>query len=54
MGRYKDSPEIILCGGNKSGKMEKDGRGRVEDRGEPSVAASVHAGHLDQMTRNGL
>jgi hypothetical protein len=25
-------------------------RGRVEERGDPGVAAPVQAGHLDQMT----
>jgi hypothetical protein len=27
-------PEVILLGGNKGGKIDKNGRGRVEDRGE--------------------
>jgi hypothetical protein len=49
MGRGHNIPEMILCGGNKGGKMEKDGRGRVEERGEPSMAAPVQTGHLDQM-----
>jgi hypothetical protein len=42
-----------ILGGNKGGKIEKDGGGRVEDRGEPGVAASVRTGHLDQTTRYG-
>jgi hypothetical protein len=33
-GRGKDGLEIILCGGNKGGKMAKNGRGREEERGE--------------------
>jgi hypothetical protein len=32
--------------------MDKNGKGRVEDRKEPSVVASVQAGHLDQMMRD--
>jgi hypothetical protein len=51
IGRDKDGPEIMLHGGKKGGKIDKDGGGRVEDRGEPGVMASVHTGHLDQMTR---
>jgi hypothetical protein len=39
--------------GNKAGQMGKNGRGRVEERGEPSAAASVRTGHLDQTTRYG-
>jgi hypothetical protein len=54
MSRGKDSLEIILHRGNKGRKIEKDGGGRVGDRGEPSMVASVQAGHLDQMMRNGL
>jgi hypothetical protein len=54
MGRGKDGPEMTPHGGNKGGTMEKDGRGRAEDRGEPSEVASVQAGHLDQTTRDGL
>jgi hypothetical protein len=49
MSRGKDGPELIPSGGNKGGKMENDGRGRVEESGEPSAAAPVQAGHLDQM-----
>jgi hypothetical protein len=47
MGRGKDSPEMTPCSGNKGRKIENDGSRRVEDRGEPSMAASVQAGHLD-------
>jgi hypothetical protein len=32
-------------------KTGKNGRQRVEDRGEPSMVASVRTGHLDQMMR---
>jgi hypothetical protein len=39
---------------NKGGKMDKCGRGRVEEREEPSMVASVQAGHLDQTTCDGL
>jgi hypothetical protein len=49
-GRGKVGPEEITSRGNKGGQMGKHGRGRVEDRGEPSVAASVQTGHLDPMT----
>jgi hypothetical protein len=34
--------------------MDKNGGGRVEDRGEPGVAASVQIGYMDQMTRDGI
>jgi hypothetical protein len=54
MGRGKDGPEMTPHGGNKGGTMEKDGRGRAEDRGEPSEVACVQAGYLDQTTRDGL
>jgi hypothetical protein len=54
MGRGKDSLEMTPCRGNKGRKMEKDGRGREQHRGEPVMAASVQAGYLDQMTRAGL
>jgi hypothetical protein len=40
----------IIGGGNKGGQMGKNGRGRVEEREEPSAAASVQAGHLDHQT----
>jgi hypothetical protein len=45
---------MILYGGNKGRKMEKTGRGRVENMGEASTAASVQAGHSDQKMRDGL
>jgi hypothetical protein len=34
LGRDNISPEVILLGGNKGGKIDKNGGGRVEDRGE--------------------
>jgi hypothetical protein len=49
MGRGKDGPEMILSRGNKGGKMGKNRRGWVEERGEPGEVASVQAGYLDQM-----
>jgi hypothetical protein len=51
MTRGKGGPEEITSGGNKGGKTEKDGRGRVEKRGEPGAVAPVQAGHLDQEMR---
>jgi membrane protein implicated in regulation of membrane protease activity len=54
MGKGKDGLEMTPCRGNKVGKMEKDGRGRVEARGEPSVVASEQTGLMDQMTWNRL
>jgi hypothetical protein len=54
MERGNDGPEMKTSKGNKGGKMGKNRMGRVEDRGEPGMAASVQAGHLDQMIRNGL
>jgi hypothetical protein len=53
LGRGKEGPEITQCGGNKGGKMDEKGGGRVEERGEPGMAASVQTGHLDQMMRYG-
>jgi hypothetical protein len=50
IGRGKDGLAMTLRRGNQGGKMEKDGRGRVEDREEPSMVASVQAGHMDKMT----
>jgi hypothetical protein len=50
MGRGKEGPEAITSRGNKGGKMEKDGRGRVEERGEPGAAASEQAGLLEKKT----
>jgi hypothetical protein len=34
LGRGNVGPEVILLGGNKGGKIDKNGGGRVEDRGE--------------------
>jgi hypothetical protein len=53
MGRGNEGPEEIKSGGNKGGQMGKDGRGRVEERGEPSTVASMRTGHLDQTMRYG-
>jgi hypothetical protein len=47
--RDNDSLEEIHCRGNKGGQLAKDGRGRVEERGEPSVVAPMQAGHLEQQ-----
>jgi hypothetical protein len=49
--RGNEGPEVIPSGGNKGGQMEKHGRGKQEERGEPGAAAPVQAGHLDQTTR---
>jgi hypothetical protein len=49
MRRGKDGPEVISSGRNKGGQMGKNGREREEEMGEPSMAAPVYAGHLDQM-----
>jgi hypothetical protein len=49
--RGNEGPEVIPSGGNKGGQMEKDGRGREEERGEPGTVASVQAGHLDKTMR---
>jgi hypothetical protein len=54
LGRGNVGPEVILLGGNKGGKIDKNGRGRVEDRGErPGEVASEHTGLLEQTTRDG-
>jgi hypothetical protein len=53
MGRGKAGLEKITSGGNKGGQMGKNRTGRVEEWGEPSAAASVRIGHLDQMMRYG-
>jgi hypothetical protein len=53
MGRGNVGPEQITSGGNKGRQMGKNGRERVEERGEPSAAASVRTGHLDPTTRYG-
>jgi hypothetical protein len=41
IGRGKDGLEMIASGGNNGRKMEKDGRGRVEERGEAGMVASL-------------
>jgi hypothetical protein len=47
LGRGNVGLEVILLGGNKGGKIDKNGGGRVEDRGEqPSEVASEHTGLL--------
>jgi hypothetical protein len=48
IGRGKDSPEMTPSGGNTGGKTGKNGRGREQDREEPSLVASVQAGHMDK------
>jgi hypothetical protein len=53
-GRGKGGLETAQCRGNNGGKMDKHGGGRVEERGEPGVVASVQTGYMDQMTRDGL
>jgi hypothetical protein len=53
MGRGKGGPEVITSGGNKGRQMAKNGRGRVDERGEPGAAASVQTGHLDPTMRYG-
>jgi hypothetical protein len=50
-GRGNEGLEEIIHRGNKGGQMGKNGRGRVEERGEHGVVASVRIGHLDPMTR---
>jgi hypothetical protein len=47
--RGNDSLEEIYHRGKKGGQIRKDRRGRVEERGEPSIAAPVQAGHLEQQ-----
>jgi hypothetical protein len=45
---------VILRGGNKGGKIDKNGGGRVEDRGEqPGEVASEYIGLLEQTMRDG-
>jgi hypothetical protein len=53
IGRHKDSLEMILSGGNKGGKMDKNSGQRVEDKEEPSAVASMQIGYLDQIMRDG-
>jgi hypothetical protein len=50
-GRGKGGPEEIISGGNKGGKMGKNGRGREEDREEPGTAASEQTGLPDKTMR---
>jgi hypothetical protein len=45
--RGNDGSEVIQYRGNKGGQIGKDGRGRVEESGEPGMAAPVQAGHLE-------
>jgi hypothetical protein len=39
--RGNDSLEVIQCGGNEGGQIGKEGRGRVQERGEPGVVAPI-------------
>jgi hypothetical protein len=48
LGRGNVGPEVISLGGNKGGKIDKNGGGRVEERGEPHVVAPEQAGLLDK------
>jgi hypothetical protein len=48
--RCNEGPEEVTCGGNKGGQLEKHGRGRVEERGEPGAAAPKQAGLLEKKT----
>jgi hypothetical protein len=41
MGRGKEGPEKIISGGNNGRQMGKNRRGRVEEREEPGMVASV-------------
>jgi hypothetical protein len=48
LGRGNVGPEVILLGANKGGKIDKNGGGRVEDRGErPGKVASERTGLLE-------
>jgi hypothetical protein len=51
MERGSNGPGMKTSEGNNGGKMGKHGWGRVEERGEPGMAAPVQAGHLHQMMR---
>jgi hypothetical protein len=53
MGRGKGGLEELSCGENKGGKIAKNGRGWVEERGEPGAVALVQTGHMDQIMRDG-
>jgi hypothetical protein len=48
LGRGNISLEVISLGGNKGGKIDKNGGERVEERGEPGVVAPEQAGLLDK------
>jgi hypothetical protein len=48
LGRGNVGPEVISLGGNKGGKIDKNGGGRVEERGEPGMVAPEQAGLLDK------
>jgi hypothetical protein len=51
LGRGNVGPEEITSGGNKGGKMAKNGRGREEERGErPGEVAPERTGLLDMTT----
>jgi photosystem II stability/assembly factor-like uncharacterized protein len=50
MGRGKAGLEEITSRGNKGRQIAKNGRGREEDREEPSAVASKQTGLLDKMT----
>jgi hypothetical protein len=50
VGRGKGGPEEITSGGNKGGQIGKNGRGRIEERGHPSMVASMQIGYLDLIT----
>jgi hypothetical protein len=52
--RGKDGPEMISGSGNKGGKKDKQGGGRVKEREEPSTAAYLQTGHLDLTMRDGI
>jgi hypothetical protein len=49
MGRGKGGPEEITNSRNKGRQRGKHGRGREEDREEPSMVASEQTGLLDKM-----
>jgi hypothetical protein len=50
LGRGNVGPEVISLGGNTGGKIDKNGGGRVEERGEPGTVAPEQAGLLDKKT----
>jgi hypothetical protein len=49
LGRGNIGPEEITSRGNQGREIGKNGRGREEDRGKPSMAAPMQAGHLDKI-----